>query len=288
MRILAPILSTLHPESGGITRMTAIADILIQNGHQIIFMASGYQAKQLSSKGYLVKPLPEPTFFNLPKLISNILQKRIHNILLPIPMTSMWFLYSFAGNIQPSFLEASIETAIETIKAYKPHGLLTDYSPVAYLLHKITGIPLASTYSEIMRAGHGSFFFNLNQRAINSILKKHGLNPEDIEQLFFGPSVFKIIPNIPELDTADSASPDIYYSGSLFKYNNKISVDFPVDTSKRYVFVYIGTGSIPLKTLKSVLPRVFSGEGNKICVVGSSGIQEHQRSYSGVQSTDGP
>lgn len=274
MRILAPIFSTPHPESGGITRMNVIADILIQNGHKITFMASGYQANQLSSMGYSVIPLPEPTFFNLPKPISNILKKKIYNILLPVPMTSMWFLYSFAGNIQLSFLEASIKTALETIKTFKPHGLLTDYSPVAYLLRKITGIPLASTYSEIMRAEHGSFFFNINQKSINSMLKKYGSRPEDIEHLFFGPRVFKIIPNIPELDTADSALPDIYYSGSLFKNNNKSPVDFSVDTSKRYIFVYIGTGSIPLKKLNSVLPRVFSEEDNRICVVGTSGVQE--------------
>lgn len=254
--------------------MHAIADALIQNGHQIIFMASGYQATVLSSMGYSVTPLPEPTFFGLPKFITTLMQIKIHNILLPVPMTSIWFLYTFAGNTQLSFLKNSIKHALKTIKTFKPHGLLTDYSPVAYLLRKITDLPLASTYSEIMRAGHGSFFFNKNQKTIDSILKTYGLRSEDIENLFFGPSVFKIIPNIPELDTANPASPDIYYSGSLFKYNNKISADFPVDISKRYVFVYIGTGSIPLKKLNSVLPRVFSGKDSRVCVVGTSGVKK--------------
>ncbi len=113
MRILAPVFSTLHPESGGITRMTAIADVLLQNGHEIIFMASGYQAKMLSSKGYLVKPLPEPSFFGLHRSISSFIQKKVHTKLLPVPMTSMWFLYTFAGNIQFSFLDTSIKAAID-------------------------------------------------------------------------------------------------------------------------------------------------------------------------------
>lgn len=274
MRILAPIFSTPHPESGGITRMHVIADSLIQNGHEINFMASGYQAKVLSSMGYSVTPLPEPTFFGLPKFITSIMQKKIHNILLPVSMTNMWFLYKFAGNTQASFLKDSIKKALDRIKTFKPQGLLTDYSPVAYLLRKITNLPLASTYSEIMRAGHDSFFFNRNQKTIDSVLKTYGFSSEDIDNLFFGPNVLKIIPNIPELDTADSASSDIYYSGSLFKYNNETLADFPVDISKRYVFVYIGTGSIPLKKLNSVLPSVFSGKDNRVCVVGSSGVNK--------------
>ncbi len=274
MKILAPVFSTPHPESGGITRMSAIADVLIQNGHEILFLASGYQAKTLSSKGYSVEKLPEPTFFGLGKSISSKIQKRMHTMQLPVPMSSMWFLYSFAGNIQAPFLDASLIKALETIITYKPQALLTDYSPVAYLLRKITDLPLASTYSEIYMARHKSILSSINQRTINKILKKYYIQPENIGNLFFGNSVFKIIPNIPELDGIDPDSPNTYYSGSLFNFSNKNQDDFPVDTSKRYIFVYVGTGSITLQKLDSVLPRVFSGIDNTLCVVGSPAINK--------------
>ncbi len=257
MRILIPVFSTPHPEAGGITRLIALADRCLEEEHELLFIASGYQETVLKGKGYAVHSMPIPTFFGLPKWISHPFERKSQTTSIQLPMNNMWFLFFLAGLTQKTFLKTLLSKSLEIATSFKPQAILTDYSPVAFLLSKILNLPIACTYSSIYSAGQGSFLYNRYQRIVKDILNKHNTPLTTLENLFFGPSVLKIIPNIPEFDDADAHSPDICYVGSLLTEKNKsqkIDHTFPFDKSKRYVFVYMGTGSISLKLIKKVLP----------------------------------
>lgn len=274
MKILAPVFSTPHPESGGMARITSLAERCFRDGHEIVFMASGFQSRVLRQKGFRVIPLPEPTFFGLPGWMSRIIERQMHSMSLPVPMTGIWFLYAFAGNAAAPFLRAAVKSGLELIDSYKPDAILTDYSPVAFTLRALTGLPLACTYSAVYREDKGSFFYDVSYRSLNKVLALHGMKCSDIDDLFFGPGVFKIVPNIPELDDADSKSADVYYSGSLFDPAKRTNSPLKAHSGKRYVFVYVGTGSVTTRELHTVLPHVFPEKGACTCIVGAPGVEQ--------------
>lgn len=87
--------------------------------------------------------------------------------------------------------------------------------PGAYLLARVTDLPIATAYQGVMTQGVGSPQWRLMNRAVASALRAHGQPPCPPEQLFFGPSVLKIIPSIPELDGTDPARDDVFYAGQL-------------------------------------------------------------------------
>ena len=49
------------------------------------------------------------------------------------------------------------------------------------------------------------------------------------------------------------------------------------EAGKRYVFVYVGTGSISLQTIRQILPKVFAKDGNLRCLVGAQSITKTER-----------
>ena len=88
----------------------------------------------------------------------------------------------------------------------------------------------------------------------------------------------KIIPSIPELEGTDPGRSDVRYVGQLLGPIQPVSAtDFQADPGKRYVFVYVGTGSIPLDRLQDVLPHVFAPGGDRICLVGAQSIDSPYR-----------
>ena len=282
MCILVPVFSTPHPESGGMARISAVTKSFIENGHDVLFLASGFQARLLQQDGYRVVLLPEPRFFGLPDRISRLVEKKIHSSVLPISMTSVWFLYSFAGNAQLSFLKAAIKTGLETVESFRPDALFTDYSPVAFLLHAATGIPAACTYSDVFRRGTGSIFYKLNRWSTNKIIALSDRAGTETDDLYFGSDILKIVPTIPELDDADGARPDIYYAGSLLTEPPRAEIAVTISDGRRYVLVYVGTGSLPMQKLRSVLPEIFPKDGKVQCVVGCPGMKESY-SIAGVE-----
>ena len=98
-----------------------------------------------------------------------------------------------------------------------------------------------------MSRGVGSPQWRLMNRAVASALRAHGQPPCPPEQLFFGPTVLKIIPSIPELDGTDPTRDDVFYAGQLL---GKIRpTDAPpslaLDPDVRHLWAYMGSGAVP-------------------------------------------
>jgi hypothetical protein len=179
---------------------------------------------------------------------------------------------------QPAYLRRLLTAEIKAARNFQPDVLFTDVDPGAYLLSYVTGLPLASAYADIARQGHGSLAWRLMYRAIRGVLKLHGkpsLAPDD---LCFGSTVLKIIPSIPELDGSDPARPDVCYVGQMLGEIQPASPqDFQPEAGRRYVFVYLGTGSVSLPAMRRVLPEVFPAEGSVRCLVGCQSIEQPEK-----------
>ncbi len=282
MRLLMPLFSPTTGTWGGLTRALAVAEAARVAGHEIAFCASGYVESTLRQRDYRVFPLPSPTMFGLPGPVSRLLERRSQRATIPIPpgrsFGSLWFIYLLTGMAQPAYLRRLLTAEIMAAHAFWPDVLFTDVDPGAYLLSYVTGLPLASAYADIARKGHGSLAWRLMDRAIRGVLKDNGkpsLAPDD---LCFGRTVLKIIPSIPELDGTDPARQDVCYVGQMLgEIQPANSQDFQPEAGRRYVFVYLGTGSISLPAMRRVLPKVFPTQGSLRCLVGCQSIEQPEK-----------
>jgi UDP:flavonoid glycosyltransferase YjiC (YdhE family) len=114
--------------------------------------------------------------------------------------------------------------------------------------------------------------------AVSDALQSHHLPGCSIDELFFSPRVLKIIPSIPELDGADPNRPDVRYIGQLLgPVQPAIPGAFQPEPGKRYIFVYLGVGSLSLDSLRQVLPNIFPAESSLHCLVGAQSIQSDEQ-----------
>ena len=257
MRLLIPVFSPAHPELGGLTRVIAVAEAAIKRGHQVAFCASGHIEATLRNRGYQVYAMPPSTVFGLPKSISHKIGFNLQYVTLPFQsgrsFGDIWLLCVLAGFARKSFLKDLVEEEVKAVLSFRANALFTDYDPTAFLLHQITGLPIACTYSSVFKQGTSSFSWKLMFRAIAPILKHYKQPLQTPDELLFTPSVFKIIPTIPELDDVDPSRSDVCYVGQLCEdiKNNSCS-DFEFQDKKRYVFTYTGTGSISLYSMRKM------------------------------------
>ena len=281
MRLLIPVFSPAHPELGGLTRVIAVAEAAIKRGHQVAFCASGHIEATLRNRGYQVYAMPPSTVFGLPKSISHKIGFNLQYVTLPFQsgrsFGDIWLLCVLAGFARKSFLKDLVAEGVKAVRSFRANALFTDYDPTAFLLHQITGLPIACTYSSVFKQGTSSFSWKLMFRAIAPILKHYKQPLQTPDELLFTPSVFKIIPTIPELDDVDPSRSDVCYVGQLCEdiKNNSCS-DFEFQDKKRYVFTYTGTGSISLYSLRKILPQIFTTNKNYICFVGAQSIKTPQ------------
>jgi UDP:flavonoid glycosyltransferase YjiC (YdhE family) len=179
----------------------------------------------------------------------------------------------FSGLARPSYLRLLAAAEINAARHFQADKLFTDLDPGAFLTSAISGLPLASTYAHIATQGSGSWPWKLIRRAIAPVLQSNGLPAITPDELFFGDSVLKIIPSIPELDGTDPNRSDVRYVGQLLgPIQSLAAIDFQLETNQRCVYVYVGTGSISLDRLQSVLPSVFPTHGDRVCLVGAQSI----------------
>jgi len=179
----------------------------------------------------------------------------------------------FSGLARPSYLRKLVDAEIHAARHFQADKLFTDLDPGAFLTSVISGIPLASTYAHIATHGSGSWPWKLMQRAIAPIFQSNGLPVMTPDELFFGTSVLKIIPSIPELDGTNPDRPDVRYVGQLIgPIQSLADTEFQLEINQRFVYVYVGTGSISLDRLQSVLPAVFPTHGDRVCLVGAQSI----------------
>jgi UDP:flavonoid glycosyltransferase YjiC (YdhE family) len=278
MRLMIPLFSPATGTWGGLTRAVAIAQAAPRLGHEVAFCASGSLDETLRQRGYRVYTLPAPSMFGLPGSISRLLAKRAQKA--PIPISAgksfgnIWFVHVFSGMTQRSMLKQLVACELEAIKDFQPDKVFTDLDLAAYLSAAIAGIPIASAFQGVMLEGKGSWFWKIVRRATADVQKHYRVPVVPPEQLAFGPQVLKIIPSIPELEGVDPARPDICYVGQLLgEIKTKQQGHFSPEAGKRYLFVYLGTGALPLEKIYHVVPNLLQEYENLEAVVGGVHLQ---------------
>lgn len=287
MRLLIPLFSPKSGTWGGLTRGLAVANAARAAGHEVAFCASGLLAQSLLNADQRVYPTPVAYFLGLPPVIARLFERRSQEMALPVrPGTSLgsiWAVYFAMGMANISYLRALIEAELQAVRKFHADALFTDLDPGAYLLSVFTGLPLATAYQSIMEHGVGTLPYKRFQRILNRLLKEYNKPGRPPETLFFGPRTLKIIPSIPELDDADPDRPDICYVGHLLGEIKPDAADeLDLVPGRRYVFVYVGTGSLTLKRLRNVLPRVFHGGEGTRCIVGAQSLVKTEQ-HAGVE-----
>jgi UDP:flavonoid glycosyltransferase YjiC (YdhE family) len=277
VRILISLFSPVTGTLGGLTRGLAVADAAAEAGHEVAFCASGALAGALRERSRRVYEVPAPTMLGLPPYLSARLERRVGRGRLPVPegraAGSIWTVLTASGYARGRFLRAVVAAEGAAADDFGATALFTDLDPGAFLLAATSGIPIASAYQSVMERGVGSLTWRLVRRATSAVLRDHGLPAVAPEQLFWGPQVLKLVPSIPELDGGRATGADLVYvghlSGSLERGDD---ATFRTEPGTRYVFAYLGTGSIALSEAERVLPQVFPADGPMRCVVTSAAI----------------
>jgi UDP:flavonoid glycosyltransferase YjiC (YdhE family) len=277
MKVLLTVFSPPTGSYGSLTRVMALAKGFLARGHSVSFCASGQIAALLETKQFKVHLMPEPTMLGLAKPISNIIQNRSQHVQIPVKegkaIGSVWFVYFMTGLLHPKFLKKLVQAQIIIIQNEKPDIIVTEMDLGAYLAACITKTPLVTTFAMIALAGRHTFFWYKAQRVIQTVLKEYGCaHATEPEKMLMNQLVLKVIPSIPELDGTDPDQENICYAGNLLEPLKDEQNDFPIDQNKRYVFVYLGTGSISLQKAEAVLPDVFKADPNVVCYVAAQSI----------------
>jgi UDP:flavonoid glycosyltransferase YjiC (YdhE family) len=277
MRLLIPLFSPATGTWGGLTRVLAIAQAAERAGHSVAFCASGYLEKTLLERGYRVYPVPAATMLGLPRPLSQILVKRSQNASIPVrpgkSFGNIWFVQVLSGMARAGYLRQVVKVELAAMSDFNADGLVTDLDLGAYLAASIGGIPIASAYQQVMSEGKGSLFWKVVHTATKGVLKTYARSDIPPDELAFGPQVLKIIPSIPELEGADPNRADICYVGQLLgEISPSQKSDFLAEESCRYLFVYVGTGSVTQAMLRNILPAVLARNPSLRAIVGGVNI----------------
>ena len=282
MRLLICLFSPATGTLGGLTRGLAIANAAKDAGHDVAFAASGAVERDLRRRGHRVYSVPSPTMFGLPPALSRRIERRMTRARLPIrpgrSFGSIWTVLLVSGYARAAFLERLVGAERRAATEFGADGLFTDLDPGAYLLATIENLPIASAFQSVMTSGVGSLPWRLIARATSLVIRDAARVARPPQEIFWGPDVLKLVPSIPPLDGGGDARPDLRYVGYLAaaEGTNKAGGFMP-ESGVRYVFVYVGTGSLPLPFLERVLPEVFPDGGSLRCVVGGVSTAEPYR-----------
>lgn len=276
MRVLIILFSPAAGTLGSLTRALALARAFSGRGHEVAFVASGRVADAIAAKGYVVHRASEPGMFGLPPALSRRVARRSERASIPVKegraVGSVWFVFWLSGLLKRGYLSRLVAFESAVARGFSADLLVTEMDLGAYLTAELTGIPLLSTYASVFKMGRGSLPWNKARRSIARALASHGraeaLSPE---ALLDNSATLKIIPSIPELDGSDPSRPDIRYVGSLIEPVRAATQSFAPEEGLRYVFVYLGTGSISMDRAYQVLPRAFAPFGGlSVCVAAPS------------------
>lgn len=280
MRLLIPLFSPTTGTWGGLTRVIAVAEAAQKAGHTVAFCAAGSLLAALQKRGFKVYPMPPTTFLGLPQAISRRIERRSQQTSLPVrpgrDFGNIWLVLTISGMAKQDYLRKLVDAERQAAQDFHADAIFTDLDPGAFLVSRAEHLPVAAAYQTPMAFGVGSLPWRLMNRAVGKMLKACGLPPQPVEQFFHGANVLKIIPSIPELEGTDPARPDVCYTGHLLG-DIEANEEFHPETGKRYVFVYVGTGSVALPALRSVLPQVFPADGKMRCVVGAQSVEMVER-----------
>ncbi|MGI6377112.1 MAG: glycosyltransferase [Anaerolineae bacterium] len=280
MNVLIPLFSPATGTWGGLTRAVAVAHAAEAAGHRVAFCASGYLAGNLRGRGYRVYPMPAPTLFGLPRwcaaLVARAMAQMTATAWLGRLLGSIWGVLFFSGVIAPRYLGRLVSAELRAARDYHTDAIFTDLDPAAFIVARSLNVPVATAYATPMAADSGSWAWRRTRRAIAPLLARCGLADLDPDALFFGPDVLKLVPSIPELDGADAVSDDIRYVGPLLGAIEPGPADaFQPEPGRRYVFCYMGSGSVSAAALRRVLPEVFA-DGDLTCIVSGPAVGRRQ------------
>ena len=282
MNLLIPLFSPATGTWGGLTRSLAVAEAAQDAGHRVAFCASGYLERTLRERGFQVYATPPTTMLGLPKSMSRFLERRSQRASIPVrPGTSIgniWLVLLFSGFARSGFLRRLTQAEMDAAEDFGADHIFTDLDPGAFLMARVTGLPIASAYASIAEHGRGTMPWKVVRRATNQTLAAFGSPPTNPDELCFGPSVLKIIPSVPDLDETDPDRNDVRYVGHLISpIQLAAEMELDLESGQRAVFVYVGTGSISLDRLEAVLPVLFPVEGDRRCFVGVQTIEASYR-----------
>jgi len=222
--------------------------------------------------------------FGLPRPISQVLQKRSQTVRIPVKpgvdFGNFWMVLTLAGFARAAYLKELVKFQVSLCDRLKPDVIFTDADPGAFLTANIQGIPLAACYASVMQKGKDSRPYQWMQQASSAALAEFHRSDARLEDLWFGKQVLKIIPSIPELEEPADEREDIRFVGSLVAnfQPEETHKDYKIEEGHRYVFTYLGTGSVPVNVLKRVLPKVFPSTGTLRCLVGVQGLEQAESS----------
>lgn len=283
LRILIPVFSPATGTWGGLTRVLAVARAAQSAGHTLAFCASGPLAVVLREHGYTVYPTPPSSFFGLPRFISRIIEKRSQEASIPVQpgksVGSMWIVFMVSGMTRQMYLQKALHAEWMAAMDFEADALFTDLDPAAFLLSVCSGLPIASCFQTVVQQGVGSLPWKIMNRSVAAVLRSQGQAPITVDSVCFDPHVLKIVPSIPELDGGKEGRSDLHFVGQLLGELKPASAEtaFSPQPGKRYVFVYTGTGSVSLSTIREVLPQVFSADGPLQAVVAGQSIYQTHR-----------
>jgi UDP:flavonoid glycosyltransferase YjiC (YdhE family) len=279
LRVLIILFSPAAGTLGSLTRTLSLARAFSSRGHEIAFVASGRVADAIAAKGYIVHRASEPGMFGLPPALSRRVARRSERGRIPVKegrsVGSVWFVFWLSGLLKRGYLSRLVAFESAVARGYKAELLVTEMDLGAYLTAQLTGIPLLSTYASVFKLGKGSLPWRKARRSIERVVAAHGraasISTTTPEALLDNPASLKIIPSIPELDGSDPERPDIRYVGNLIEPVREAKGGFALEEGLRYVFIYLGTGSISMDRAYEVLPRAFAPFGGlSVCVADPS------------------
>jgi UDP:flavonoid glycosyltransferase YjiC (YdhE family) len=282
MKILIPLFSPPTGTWGSLTRVLAVGSAARARGHEVAFCAAGYLANRLEALGYPLYRMPETTMLGLPKPLSDAFSARSQDMTPPIPpgrsIGSIWFVLFLTGLARYGYLSRLVKAQLAAVDGMKPDILFTEIDPGAFIISRIRSIPIACTYASVMKTGIGDFAWRALKSAGARVLQDYGKRAAEPQEMILDTRTLKIIPSIPELEREIPDARDFTFTGSLFHSLRADSEQaFRPEEGKRYVFVYMGTGSIRLSKVYQVLPRVFPEGSQTMCLVGSQSVAEEKR-----------
>ncbi|MBI5532539.1 MAG: hypothetical protein HY898_07480 [Deltaproteobacteria bacterium] len=282
MKILVPLFCPPGGTWGSLTRVLAVGHAATARGHQIAFCAAGPLGERLTSLGYRVFPMPQATYLGLPSAISKLIEARSQESTPPVKpgksFGSIWLVLFFTGSGNLRFLKKLVREQLKAVEAFKPDLIFTEGDLGAMLLAQITGLPFASTYASVFQVGVGSFPWKRLRSSVASVLRDYGKPPVDPHELIMNRQTLKLIPSVPEMEEVEAGRDDVVFTGSLYRsFRAASDAAFEPEPGKRYVFVYVGTGSMTMTSLRKVLPVVFPEGAGPMCLVGAQSIQGEER-----------
>ncbi len=283
MHILIPVFSPATGTWGGLTRVIAIVETARKAGHEVACCASGYLADALKKRGYRVYVTPHTTLFGLPQGMSERMERQSQRRTIPVKpgrdVGSMWLVFALSGYARAGYMKQLVKAQLAAVNEFQPDIIFTDHDPAAAITGKIADLPVATAYASIVQRTGRDFGWRLMNRVYASVLRSFDLEAVEPEELLYGPDVLKIVPLIPELDYDPQPDrSDICYTGEMHAPLGVLAEEtfFP-EEGKRYVFAYLGSGSVSLDVVEKVLPQVFPEDGDTLCLVGAQTIKERYR-----------